>query len=85
MTITPPASVVEHHRRLFAFDYWANVTALGAVEPVHERVPKAVARLNHLLGASRVWLSRETAPFGLEASFNCAGLRREFAAAIYRA
>ena len=84
MTIAPPASVVEHHRRLFAFDYWANVTALDAVEPVHERVPTAIARLNHILGASRVWLSRvsgEAAPFGLEASFDCAALRREFAAA----
>lgn len=84
MTVTAPASVIAHHRRLFAFDYWANLTALDAVEPVRDRVPKAIARLNHILGASRVWLSRvsgETAPFGLEASFDCAALRGEMAAA----
>lgn len=76
--------MLSHHRRLFAFDRWATFTVLDAVEPVHDRVPAAIARLNHMLGASRVWLARVTGgspPFGLEASFGPADLRQQFAAA----
>ena len=53
---------------------------LDAVEPVVDRVPKALDRLNHILGASRVWLARvteEPPPFGLNPSFGAAELRRE--------
>lgn len=68
------------HRRLFAFDHWANLVVLDAVEPVVDRVPKALDRLNHILGASRVWLARVTGeppPFGLYPSFGAAELRCE--------
>jgi len=72
--------VLSLHRRLFAFDHWANLVVLDAVEPVVDRVPKALDRLNHILGASRVWLARVTGeppPFGLNPSFGAAELRRE--------
>lgn len=72
------------HRRLFDFDHWANGVVLDAVEPVSASVPKAIDRLNHILGASRVWLGRitnEPAPFGLEATFGVTDLRREFESA----
>lgn len=76
--------MLTHHRRLFAFDHWANRVALDAVEPVLDRVPTALVRLNHILGASRIWLARvtgERAPFDLNPSFDAAALRREFATA----
>jgi len=81
VTIQP---VLSHHRRLFAFDHWANLVALDAVALVAGRVPRAIERLNHILGASRVWLGRVTGeppPFGHDASFDVVELRREFEAA----
>ena len=68
------------HRRLFAFDHWANLVVLDALEPAVDRVPKALDRLNHIVGASRVWLARvtgEPGPFGPNPSFSAAALRRE--------
>jgi hypothetical protein len=44
--------VLSHHRRLLAFDHWATLTVLDAVGPVHDRVPSAIERVNHMLGAS---------------------------------
>ena len=72
--------MLRFHRRLFAFDHWANLVVLDAMEPAVDRVPKALDRLNHILGASRVWLARVTGdplPLGLKPSFSAAALRRE--------
>lgn len=81
MTLRPVLSL---HRRLLAFDHWANLVALDAVAPAADRVPKAVERLNHILGASRVWLGRvsgQPPPFGLEVALDVRELGREFEAA----
>jgi len=72
--------MVRLHRRLFAFDHWANLVVLDAIEPAVALVPQALGRLNHILGASRVWLGRVTGdpvPFGPHPSFSAAALRRE--------
>jgi uncharacterized damage-inducible protein DinB len=71
-----------HHRRMFAFDHWANTVSLDAVEPVAEQVPASMAWLNHILGAKCIWLARVTAtpaPFGVNPTFGAAGLRDQFA------
>jgi uncharacterized damage-inducible protein DinB len=73
--------MLSSHRRLFAFDHWANLAALDAVAPVADHVPRSVAWLNHILGASRVWLARitgATMPFGANPAFDTAALRIQF-------
>jgi uncharacterized damage-inducible protein DinB len=73
--------MIAYHRRMLAFDHWANIVSLDAVEPVVGRVPKSLAWLNHVLGAKRIWLARVTGtetPFGVNPTFNPAELRVEF-------
>ncbi len=72
--------MLSFHRRLFAFDHWANLAVLDAIEPALDRVPGALGRLNHVLGASRVWLGRvtgEPVPFDLQPSLGVVELRHE--------
>lgn len=72
------------HRRLFLFDHWANRVSLDAVAPVTDRLPTSLARLNHILGATRVWLARVTGspmPLSVNPTFTAAELRTEFDAA----
>lgn len=72
--------MLAHHRRMLAFDHWATLVSLDAVEPVAERVPRSLAWLNHILGAKRVWLARVTGaemPFGVNPAFSPAELRVE--------
>jgi uncharacterized damage-inducible protein DinB len=72
--------VLAYHRRLLAFDHWANMASLDAVTPVADTVPVALARLNHILGATCVWLARVTAtpmPFGVNPTFAANELRAE--------
>jgi uncharacterized damage-inducible protein DinB len=69
---------------MFAFDHWANIASLDAVEPIVDRVPKSLAWLNHILGAKRIWLARVTstpAPFGVNPTLRAPELRRELDAA----
>ena len=76
--------MLSHHRRMFAFDHWANVVSLEAVEPVVDRVPKSLAWLNHILGAKLIWLARVTrtqAPFSVNPTLTPGELRRELDAA----
>jgi uncharacterized damage-inducible protein DinB len=76
--------MLTHHRRMFAFDHWANMVSLDAVAPVAERVPRSLAWLNHVLGAKRIWLARVTgteAPFGVNPTFSPAELAGQFALA----
>lgn len=73
--------MLSYHRRLFAFDHWANLVSLDAVAPVAPQVPKSLAWLNHIVGASRVWLARVTGatmPFGVNPAFDPAELRMQF-------
>jgi uncharacterized damage-inducible protein DinB len=63
---------------MLAFDHWANTVSLDAVAPVADGVPVALARLNHILGATSVWLARVTAtamPFGVNPTFTADELR----------
>ena len=74
--------MLTHHRRMFAFDRWANVVSLDAVEPVAQQVPASMAWLNHILGAKCIWLARVTGtppPFGVNPAFSAADLRGQFA------
>jgi uncharacterized damage-inducible protein DinB len=76
--------MLSYHRRMFAFDHWANMVSLDAVSPHADRVPKSLAWLNHVLGAKRIWLARVTGtpmPFGVNPTFSAADLRAEFAVA----
>jgi uncharacterized damage-inducible protein DinB len=73
--------MISYHRRMFAFDHWASTTSLDAVAPVAERVPRALAWLNHVLGAKRIWLARVTGtpmPFGVNPTFGVLELHAEF-------
>ena len=73
--------MLSYHRRLFAFDHWANLVSLEAAAPVADRVPRSLAWLNHIIGAKRVWLARVTAttmPFGVNPGFDAVELRAQF-------
>jgi uncharacterized damage-inducible protein DinB len=77
----PELGMLAYHRRMLAFDHWANATSLAAVQPVAARAPRSVAWLNHILGAKRIWLARVTAtpmPFGLNPTFAMEELAAEF-------
>lgn len=74
--------MLAHHRRMFAFDHWANTVSLDAVELVAARVPASMAWLNHILGAKHIWLARVTGtppPFGVNPTLGPAELRAQFA------
>jgi uncharacterized damage-inducible protein DinB len=73
--------MLAYHRRMFLFDHWANMVSLGTVAPVADRVPQALAWLNHVLGAKRIWLARVTGtpmPFGVNPTFGVLELGAEF-------
>jgi uncharacterized damage-inducible protein DinB len=73
--------MLSYHRRMFVFDHWCNMVSLDAVAPVADRVPRALAWLNHILGAKRIWLARVTAtqpPFSVNPAFGALELRAEF-------
>jgi len=75
--------MLPYHRRLFAFDHWANLVSLDAVAPVADRVPRSMAWLNHVLGAKYIWLARVTStapPFGVTPTFAPAELHHQFEA-----
>ncbi len=76
-------TTLDYHRRLFAFDHWANLASFDAVEPVAGRLPRSLAWLNHILGAKYVWLARVTGaapPFSVNPTFGPAELRNQFEA-----
>lgn len=52
--------LVRRHRRLFAYDDWANreVAAGFAARPLSSSSPRALRLLNHVIGAERLWLAR---------------------------
>ena len=74
--------MLRYHRRMFAFDHWANNVSLDAVEPVAQQAPASMAWLNHILGAKCIWLARVMStppPFGVNPVFGPADLRAQFA------
>ena len=76
--------MLSYHRRMFAFDHWANLASLDAVAPHAERLPRSLAWLNHILGAKCIWLARVTttpARFSVNPTLSAADLRVELDAA----
>jgi uncharacterized damage-inducible protein DinB len=76
--------MLAYHRRMFAFDHWANNVSLDAVAPIAEKVPASMAWLNHILGAKCIWLARVTGtvpPFGVNPTLSPAEVRAQFAEA----
>ncbi|HEV2426240.1 MAG TPA: DinB family protein [Terriglobia bacterium] len=65
---------IDHYRRLFRYDRWANGEVLGALrlsadpsepgndEPRGEAVRQALKRFAHILGAEWLWLARLNLP-----------------------
>ncbi|MGE3274027.1 MAG: DinB family protein [Vicinamibacterales bacterium] len=50
--------MLAHHRRLLAFDHWANRETLAAIEAVANHTPRAVTRMAHIMAAKRLWYAR---------------------------
>src|SRR5262245_21041198 len=62
----PERDLLRHLERLFAADDWANREVLANLKSLPTAPPRALRFLNHVVGASLVWLSRlekEAAPF----------------------
>ena len=73
--------MLAYHRRMFAFDHWANNVSLDAVGPVAQKAPASMAWLNHILGAKCIWLARVTStapPFGVNPTLGPDELRAQF-------
>ena len=72
--------MISYHRRMFAFDHWANRTSLAAVAPHVHALPRSLAWLNHILGAKAIWLARVAgtkSPFPLNPTLDAATLAAE--------
>lgn len=50
--------VLRRHRRLFAYEDWANREALASLAAAAAPPPRSVKFLAHIAGASRLWLGR---------------------------
>lgn len=53
--------MLPQYRRFLAFDHWASLETLKALEPVVDRAPHALGRMNHVAGAKRLWFARVNA------------------------
>ncbi|MDP1568750.1 MAG: DinB family protein [Vicinamibacterales bacterium] len=76
--------MLAYHRRLLAFDHWANLETLAAVTPIAARVPQSVAWLAHIMAAKRLWFARvagTTPPFTVNPALGVDALRAEFVTA----
>ena len=49
---------VIHLRKLFDYDYWANMETLTSLKTVPSGTEKPRKTFNHVIGAQRVWLAR---------------------------
>jgi uncharacterized damage-inducible protein DinB len=56
--LTFNASLVEHFKRLLAYDQWAMDLLLKDVEALPAPDPTALGRISHILFAEDVWLTR---------------------------
>jgi uncharacterized damage-inducible protein DinB len=52
--------MIDHLRRLFAYDAWANRETLLSLEAASAPPAKAMKRMAHIFGAEWLWLSRLT-------------------------
>lgn len=62
----PERDLLRHLERLFAADEWANREVLANLKALASPPPRALKFLNHVVGASLLWLSRlekEKSPF----------------------
>ncbi|MHB8218371.1 MAG: DinB family protein [Candidatus Sulfotelmatobacter sp.] len=50
--------LLEHLRRQFAYDVWANREVLAALSAMARPAPRPVQLLAHILSAERLWLER---------------------------
>lgn len=50
--------MLDHLRRLFAYDGWANRETLGSLRAADAPPPPAVRRMGHVVGTEWLWLSR---------------------------
>lgn len=53
--------MIAQYRRFLAFDHWASLETLTALEPVIERAPNALGWMNHVAAAKRLWFARVNA------------------------
>src|SRR5215208_7113952 len=52
-------TLIEHYRRLIAYDAWANREALHSLRAAGRSAPeRALAIMSHIAAAERVWLER---------------------------
>jgi uncharacterized damage-inducible protein DinB len=49
------------YRRFLAFDHWASLETLTALESVIDRAPNALGWMNHVAGTKRLWYARVNA------------------------
>ena len=51
-------AMLQHLRRLFAYDDWANREALASLRITRMPPPRSLAFMGHIVGAERLWLGR---------------------------
>ncbi len=76
--------MLAHHRRMLAFDHWANLETLEHAAPVAELAPKAVAWMAHVAAAKRLWFARvagQAPPLPVWPTLSVDECRRQLAAA----
>src|ERR1700722_9185550 len=50
--------MIEHIRRLFSYDDWANKEVLSSLQALEVAPPRAVKLLAHILSAEKLWYER---------------------------
>ena len=50
--------MLEHHRRLFAYDEWANQEVLRSLQASADPPRRSLQLMAHILSAERLWLER---------------------------
>src|SRR5579864_2476349 len=54
----PPMTMLEHIRRLFSYDEWANRELLNSLQALDVPPVRSINLLAHVLSAERLWLER---------------------------
>jgi uncharacterized damage-inducible protein DinB len=52
--------LLEYHKHQFAYDDWANLTAIASLEAIRTPPARAVRFMAHIVGAESLWLARLT-------------------------
>lgn len=53
-------NLIDHFRRQFAYNDWANREVLTALRPIRETSTRSVQLMAHMLSAEQLWLQRMT-------------------------